>query len=152
MGAALVLSCGWAAHPGGKGGTGLSVVPGKEKQLAQTRGLQGPGKTQGIERVATLVELPLGAEFPGLDGLQMRARELVLAPGAVVAVHQHAQRPGFAYMLAGEMVEVRNDTEGALVRRTGDVAVERTGVSHYWENKSGRVARALVVDIVPLGQ
>ena len=151
VGASLVLSLGF--HPGeGKNPPSgeLTVVPEEEKKIAQEKALKGPTKTSGIEGVQTLVELGLGDEFPGMEGQQMRARELVLAPGAVVAVHQHEKRPGFAYMLEGEMVEVRNDTEGPIVRKVGDVAIERTGVSHYWENKSGQPARALVVDVVPM--
>jgi len=155
LGASLTLSLGWGAHPGNEEGGApaeLTVVPDAEKKIAQDKKLEGPTKTHGIEGVKTLVELSLGSEFPGLDGQQMRARELVVGAGAVVAVHQHEKRPGFAYMLEGEMVEHRNDTEGAIVRRVGDVAIERTGVSHYWENKSGKVARAIVVDIVPMAK
>jgi quercetin dioxygenase-like cupin family protein len=111
--------------------------------------LTGPTKTHGIAAVKTLVALSLGEEFPGLSGQHMRARELVIEPGAVVAVHRHEKRPGFALILEGEMVEHRNDQKGAITRRVGDIAVERTGVSHWWENQSGKRARALVVDIVP---
>ena len=151
VGACIILSLGF--HPGNEDKSSAStttVVPDAEKKIAQDKNLEGPTKTSGIEGVTTLVELGLGSEFPGLDGQQMRARELVLAPGAVVAVHQHEKRPGFAYMLEGEMVEVRNDSDGPILRKVGDVAVERTGVSHYWENKSGKPARALVVDVVPV--
>ena len=130
----------------------LTVVPDKEKAIAQHKHLEGPTKTHGIAGVKTLVGLALGSEFPGLKGRQMRARELVIKPGAVVAIHQHEKRPGFAYILEGEMVEYRNDQKGAIVRRVGDVAVERTGISHWWTNKSGKMARALVVDIVPVGK
>jgi len=151
VGASVILSLGF--HPGNEGGETSSertVVPDAEKKIAQDKNLEGPTKTSGIDGVTTLVELGLGSEFPGLEGQQMRARELVLAPGAVVAVHQHEKRPGFAYMLEGEMVEVRNDSAGPILRKVGDVAIERTGVSHYWENKSGKTARALVVDLVPV--
>ena len=127
----------------------LTVVPDHEKEIAQHKALSGPDKTHGIAEVNTLVGLYLGDEFKGMDGQQLRARVLVVNPGAVVAVHQHEQRPGFALILEGEMVEHRNDQEGPIIRKVGDVAVERTGVSHWWENRSGQVVRALVVDIVP---
>jgi quercetin dioxygenase-like cupin family protein len=127
----------------------LRVVPDHEKKIARDARLTGPTKTHGIAAVKTLVALSLGEEFPGLSGQHMRARELVIEPGAVVAVHRHEKRPGFALILEGEMVEHRNDQKGAITRRVGDIAVERTGVSHWWENQSGKRARALVVDIVP---
>jgi quercetin dioxygenase-like cupin family protein len=73
-----------------------------------------------------------------------------LDPGAVVAVHEHRQRPGFAYILEGEVVERRNDGDGAPVtRKPGDVAVERTGVVHWWKNETDKPAKALIVDVVP---
>jgi len=126
------------------------VVPDHEKKIARDKALDGPTKTHGIAGVKALVALHLGSEFAAMEGQQMRARELVIEPGAVVAVHQHERRPGFAYIVEGEMIEHRNDQEGPIVRRAGDVAVERTGVSHWWENRSGKRARAIVVDIVPV--
>ena len=146
---ALAWSCQTSTSADRHRHTELTVVPKHEKKIARDQRLTGPTKTRGISGVKTLVGLHLASEFPGLSGKQMRARELVIQPGAVVAVHQHERRPGFAYILEGEMVEHRNDRKGPIVRRVGDVAVERTGVSHWWENRSGKVARALVVDIVP---
>ena len=127
-----------------------TVVPEKEKAIAAARTLDGPSETKGVESVDTLVGLALGEEFAGMEGYQLRARTLVLSPGAVVAVHQHDKRPGFAYILEGEIVEHRNDSEEPIVRRVGDAAVERTGVVHWWENRSQSVVRALVVDLVPV--
>ncbi|HAN31708.1 MAG TPA: hypothetical protein DCQ06_08945 [Myxococcales bacterium] len=128
----------------------MTGLPDQEKQIAQLKNLSGPTKTKGISGVKNLVGLPLGQEFEGMKGRQMRARELIAQPGAIVAVHQHERRPGFAYMLEGEMVEHRNDHKGPIVRRVGDVAVETTGVSHWWENRTDKIARAIVVDIVPI--
>ena len=151
---ALLLSmtaCHSAHLPSGSGHKhpDLSVVPAHERAIAQHRSLEGPTKTHGIADIETLVSLHLGDEFSAMEGQSLRARVLLLEPGAVVAVHQHERRPGFALILEGEMVEHRNDHEGPITRRVGDVAVERTGVSHWWENRSGQVVRALVVDVVP---
>jgi quercetin dioxygenase-like cupin family protein len=155
LGLSCVLALSWGCQTAHITGTGqqsqgsLTVVPDHEKKIARYKKLSGPTKTHGIAAIKTLVALHLGSEFAGLAGQQMRARILIIKPGAVVAVHQHERRPGFALILEGEMVEHRNDHKGPIIRRVGDVAVERTGVSHWWENRSGKVARALVVDIVP---
>ena len=125
------------------------VVPTQEKAIAQAHHLDGPTKTQGIASVVELASIALGDEFDGMSGQQFRVRELVIEPGGIVAVHQHQQRPGIAYILEGEMVEHRSDHDAPLVRKAGDIAVERTGVSHWWENRSDQPARALVVDILP---
>lgn len=128
----------------------LKVVPDAERALAAKQQLAGPTKNQGIKSITPLGTAELGGDYPALAGRQLRARELVIEPGGVVAVHQHDQRPGVAYILEGEIVEHRNDSAEPLVRKKGDVAFEKTGVSHWWENKSAAPVRALVVDIVPV--
>lgn len=126
----------------------LKAVPDTERQIAAEKKMEGPLVTQGLTGVETLVALSLANEFKGMEGQQLRARVLTFAPGAVVAVHQHEQRPGFAYILEGEMVEHRNDKKEPVIRRAGEVAIEWTGVSHWWENESSQEVKALVVDIL----
>ena len=126
------------------------VVPNQEKQIAQKNKLKGPTQTKGIAQVIPKAKLDLGKEWSAMKGHQMRARELTLNPGAIVAVHQHQQRPGLAYILEGEVFEHRNDQAHPIKRKVGDVAIEFTGVAHWWENRSGKTVRALVVDIIPL--
>ena len=126
----------------------LQAVPDTERQIAAAKKMEGPSSTRGLSGVETLVALSLADEFKGMQGQQLRARVLTFAPGAVVAVHQHEQRPGFAYILEGEMVEHRNDKKGPVIRRAGEVAIEWTGVSHWWENESDQEVKALVVDIL----
>lgn len=120
------------------------VVPDREREISA----EGPTENRGIEAVIALGAIALTDEFPGMDGKQLRAREIVIKPGGVIAVHRHEQRPGVAYILEGEIVEHRNDADGPITRRVGDVAFEKTGVIHWWENASDALVRALVVDIV----
>lgn len=129
---------------------GLVVVPQAERDLAAKKNFPGPTQNKGIRSVTPVGAVELGGEFPLTAGRQLRARELVIEPGGVVAVHQHDARPGVAYILEGEIVEHRNDQAQPLVRKAGDVALEKTGVSHWWENRSRYPVRALVVDIVPV--
>jgi len=128
-----------------------TVVPQAERELAASRQFAGPAHNRGIKSITPLGAVALSDEFPGLDKRQLRARELVIAPGGIVAVHQHDQRPGVAYILDGEIVEHRNDQPTPVVRRPGDVSLEKSGVVHWWENRGTRPVRALVVDIVPVG-
>lgn len=126
----------------------LQAVPDAERKIAAAKKMKGPSVTQGLTGVETLVALSLADEFKGMEGQELRARVLTFAPGAVVAVHQHEQRPGFAYILEGEIVEHRNDKDEPVIRRAGDVAIEWTGVSHWWENESDKEVKAIVVDIL----
>lgn len=123
------------------------VVPDREREIVA----DGPTENRGIEAVNLLGAVSLADEFPGLAGRELRAREIVIAPGGVIAVHRHQQRPGVAYILEGEIVEHRNDADGPILRRAGDAAFEKTGVIHWWENASQATVRALVVDIVESG-
>lgn len=125
-----------------------AVIPGHESAAAQRLKADGPSETVGVDSITPLGSVPLDGELPGADGKVLRAREIVLAPGATIAVHEHQQRPGLAYILEGELVEHRNDQQGPVVRGVGAIAFERSGLVHYWKNESGRPARALVVDIV----
>ncbi|MEM1079166.1 MAG: cupin domain-containing protein [Pseudomonadota bacterium] len=125
-----------------------TVVPEAEQARAQALLATGPTETSGIRSVALLDTVSLDGEFDSSDGLMMRVRELVIEPGGIVAVHQHTNRPGAAYIIEGEMTEHRSSEEGALVKSAGDTAMERSGVIHWWENTGDTAARALVVDIV----
>lgn len=145
LAAGLLLGAGVQAHDHAAG-----VVPEHERASAEASGFDGPRETQGVEAIISLGSVSLRDEFEGIGDRVLRARELVLAPGAVVAVHRHDARPGVAYILEGELVEYRNDASQPLLRKAGAVAFENTGVTHWWQNKSTKQARAIVVDIVPV--
>lgn len=121
---------------------------GKANNLVIVRELQGPTKTAGIESVNALGVVDLGGEFESMKGHEMRARVFTIKPGGVVARHEHQSRPGFAYIISGQIIEHRNDHKAAIIRKPGDVAIERSGVVHYWENTFKEPVVALVVDIV----
>jgi hypothetical protein len=76
-------------------------------------------------------------------------REVVLSPGAKIRVHGHNQRPAIAYVLEGELVDHRSDSEHPLVRQQGDSYFEGPGVVHWVENVSNHRVRVISVDIVP---
>lgn len=126
-----------------------AVVPQAEHDKAQVLKQAGPTANRGIESVKLLGTVPLAKELDGAGNRILRARELVIAPGGVVAVHQHDQRPGVAYVVEGEMTEFRGDGGTPIVHRPGSAAFEWTGVTHWWENRGAGKARAVVVDIVP---
>jgi quercetin dioxygenase-like cupin family protein len=127
--------------------SGNAVVPEKEKQIAQELKAGGPTASKGIA-VAPLGSVSLEGELSEVTGKILRAREITIEPGGVVAVHQHDGRPGLAYILEGEVYEHRNDETGSVLRKAGAISFERTGVTHWWENKGDKKMRAIVVDIV----
>jgi quercetin dioxygenase-like cupin family protein len=149
-GCLLMLLTACAATPGPA--PQPAVVPQAEHARAQELKAVGPTASKGIESVKLLGSVPLAGEVEGGAGRVLRARELLIAPGGVVAVHQHDQRPGVAYILEGEMTEFRGEKGEPVVHQAGSMALEWSGVTHWWENRSGKPARALVVDIVQEGK
>ena len=124
------------------------VVPTRERDIAAELAAIGPTQSKLVSAVTPLGSVALSGEFASIADRVLRAREIVVDPGGVVAVHQHSERPGMAYILEGEIVEHRNDSDEPIVRKAGAIAFEKTGVIHWWENLSSQPVRALVVDIV----
>ena len=68
-------------------------------------------------------------------------------PDAVIGLHVHQERSGFVYVVSGEIIEHRNDSEEPITHKEGALIVEENGVEHYWENKSGTEVKLLSFDI-----
>lgn len=78
----------------------------------------------------------------------VRLRRLTVAPGGVIAWHDHAAVQGMALLVAGEMVEIRNTCLDRLTYRAGDVAREDVGTAHSWRNETDEPAIVLVAHVV----
>ena len=78
----------------------------------------------------------------------LRLRRIVVAPGGVVAWHDHTTLQGMALIVAGEMTEFRNTCLDAILYRAGDVAREDAATAHGWRNESGAAAVILVAHVV----
>lgn len=76
------------------------VIPEYEKHAAQRLLAEGPKETRGVESAIEIGSVPLDGELRGGEGKVLRARLLMLAPGAQIAVHEHQQRPGGAPLRA----------------------------------------------------
>ena len=127
-------------------GESKTIVPSHEKKKVQEESVKGPKKSVGIRSVKALGHVDLAKEFAAMKGRSFRARKIVVAPKGVVAVHEHRSRPGIAYILEGEIYEHRGGK--SFLRKAGDYSFEKTGVVHWWENRSDKEASALVIDII----
>ena len=142
----LALSSGPASA--GDAATAQEVVPAAERAGIDLAATGGPAETRGVSSTSVLGGLDLERDFPAMKGYRMRARVVTLDAGGVIAVHQHDARPAVAYLLEGEVTEVRG-AEQATTYTAGEVAFEHSGLVHWWENRSDAPATVLVVDIVP---
>ncbi|MAS28054.1 MAG: hypothetical protein CMN97_07385 [Synechococcus sp. NAT40] len=127
-----------------------SVTPAAEQRPASG---DAPSSTAKVT-VQPLGSVDLAQEFAGLEGRVLRTRRITIAPGGSVAWHEHQRRPGVAYILSGNLIEVRQDGTGQrrIQRQAGDAVFESSGVRHGWMNNSAQPATAVVIDLVPASQ
>src|SRR2546428_11584566 len=73
---------------------------------------------------------------PDMPGYQLRLRTITFEPGGVAGFHSHKQRPAFAYILQGNLTELR---QGGYEKTLGPggVITESRDVEHRAENRAG---------------
>ncbi|MEM9010602.1 MAG: cupin domain-containing protein [Pseudomonadota bacterium] len=128
------------------------LLPGSA--LAEDReinGLTGPAAPQGFT-LRDLNVIDLGKEFPEGGTLGFRTRYVTLAPGGIVPIHSHEGRPALTYIISGEAIEHRSDTDGPIVRRAGEVTMDVGGIAQWWENAGDVPVVMLVGDVFDQGQ
>jgi quercetin dioxygenase-like cupin family protein len=117
--------------------------------LATTLGIAysqatGPSDAKGAT-TRNMGSIKLDKEIDGIGDRQLRARQVTIEPGGHVAVHSHKGRPTLEYVVAGNVIEIRNGVEiahgpGEVVQATGDV-------THWWENRSSAPVVLMPVDV-----
>lgn len=103
-----------------------------------------PTETKGLT-IAPLSEVDLAPEIPGMQGRQLRLRMITFAPGAVLGVHSHKDRPGAAFVLKGTVIEHRGEV--AKEYSVGQSWAENGNVVHWVENKGPGEAVLIATDI-----
>ena len=122
---------------------------------ADKRVADGQGQamvTHGAKGVTDVVRAStdLAKEPVAVQGRTFRLRELNVEPGGIVPWHSHNERPAMIYIVSGEVVEYASNCAVPIVHKAGDVAPEKNGTSHWWQN-TGKVASKLIsVDIFPV--
>ena len=89
----------------------------------------GPDKAVGFSN-EVIAKIELSRELPEANGRIMRLNYLVLEPGGNVPVHSHVDRPAILYVIQGEIVEHRSDSDKPHVIRAGDPHLEIRGFKH----------------------
>lgn len=99
-----------------------------------------PTETQGL-MATELHNNNLGAQI-NVPEYNLRARRVILLPGATVAPHSHAERPGFVYVERGVVIESRNGRARRF--REGDTWLE-TETTNHWVRNPSRVKEAVII-------
>lgn len=105
-----------------------------------------PLETKGVS-VELLQAIDLGPEIEGMAGRQLRMRLVTMEPGSVFGpVHDHRDRPGVVYVLAGTITDHRNGV--ATDYGPGAGWPEDRHTVHWLENRGPVRAVEISVDIV----
>ena len=92
----------------------------------------------------------LAKEPAAVPGRLFRLRELNIQPGGIVPWHSHNERPAMIYIVSGEVVEYASNCAAPIVHKTGDVAPEKNGTSHWWQNHGKVPSKLISVDLFPV--
>jgi quercetin dioxygenase-like cupin family protein len=121
-----------------------------DKRVADGQGQKmvnvGPKDVTDVVRATT----DLSREPAKIQGRQFRLRQLDIKPGGIVPWHSHDNRPAMIYMVSGEVIEYASNCAVPIVHKAGDVAPEKAGISHWWENKGSTTAVLISVDLFPV--
>ena len=95
-----------------------------------------------------LASIELAKENVKLDQRRLRLRHMTIAPGGIVPLHSHEDRPALIMVNSGEIYEHSSKCAVPILHKAGEVAREFMGTKHWWKN-SGSVAVDLTIgDIV----
>ena len=92
----------------------------------------------------------LSKEPAAVNGRQFRLRQLDVKPGGIVPWHSHGNRPAMIYIVSGEIVEYASNCAVPIAHKAGDVAAEKNGTSHWWQNTGSTAAVLISVDLFPV--
>jgi quercetin dioxygenase-like cupin family protein len=105
-----------------------------------------PIENKGLSAVE-LRSLDLSAELDSVAGRPLRMRTITLAPGGVIGLHNHKDRPAITYLLEGEVTYHQEGNADQVVHRGGGFA-EGRDTTHWAENR-GRVPAVWVAVDIP---
>jgi len=120
-----------------------------DKKVADGQGQKpGPSAPKDVTDMVR-ASTDLSKEPLALKDRQFRLRQLEVKPGGIVPWHSHNERPAMIYIVSGEVVEYASNCAAPIVHKAGDIAPEKNGTSHWWQN-TGRIPAVLIsVDLFP---
>ena len=120
-----------------------------DKRVADGQGQKpGPGAPKDVTDVVRS-STDLSKEPLALKNRLFRLRQLEVKPGGIVPWHSHNERPAMIYIVSGEVVEYASSCAVPIVHKAGDVAPEKNGTSHWWQNTGSTTAVLISVDLFP---
>jgi quercetin dioxygenase-like cupin family protein len=112
----------------------------------QKPGPMAPKDVTDVVRAST----DLSKEPLALKNRLFRLRQLEMKPGGIVPWHSHNERPAMIYIVSGEVVEYASSCAVPIVHKAGEIAPEKNGTSHWWQNTGTTNAVLISVDLFPV--
>jgi quercetin dioxygenase-like cupin family protein len=95
-----------------------------------------------------LASVDLSKENVKLDQRRLRLRHMTIAPGGIVPLHSHEDRPALIMVNSGEIYENSSKCSVPILHKAGDVAREYLGTRHWWKNSGPQPVDLTIGDIV----
>ena len=95
-----------------------------------------------------LASVDLSKENVRLDQRRLRLRHMTIAPGGIVPLHSHEDRPALIMVNSGEIYENSSKCAVPILHKAGDVAREYLGTKHWWKNSGTQPVDLTIGDIV----
>jgi quercetin dioxygenase-like cupin family protein len=95
-----------------------------------------------------LAAIDLAQENVHLDQRRLRMRHMTIAPGGIVPLHSHEDRPALIMVLSGEIFENNSKCAVPILHQAGDIAREHLGTRHWWKNEGTQPVELTIADLV----
>jgi quercetin dioxygenase-like cupin family protein len=95
-----------------------------------------------------LASIDLANENVKLDQRRLRLRHMSIAPGGIVPLHSHEDRPALIMVNSGEIYEYSSKCAVPILHKAGEVAREFMGTKHWWKNTGTQAVDLTIGDIV----
>ena len=94
-----------------------------------------------------IASIDLSKENVKLKERRLRMRLMVIAPGGIVPMHSHKDRPALIITVSGQITEHRSSCAVPIIHHAGEIAREADGISHWWSNEGAEPAVLLSSDV-----
>ena len=95
-----------------------------------------------------LASIDLAKENVKLDQRRLRLRHMTIAPGGIVPMHSHEDRPALIMVNSGEIYEYSSKCAVPILHKAGETARESLGTKHWWKNTGSAPVDLTIGDIV----
>jgi len=97
---------------------------------------------------AELTSIDLSKESVSLPQRRLRYRHMEIAPGGVVPLHDHSDRPALIMVNQGKIFEYSSKCTVPILHQAGEIARESNGLKHWWKNEGNQTVILTIADIV----